>query len=341
MVLVRLQTPRRRVARWLIATILGFSLIAAPVPASAAIAEFIALVLYFYLMQQPQMMNNTQDVVDANLKGADAINRKRVQIWQKEVTMAMMPPPQSCVTLALAKALRFKDSLIPPIVNEQINQGIHAITGNLNPIETVVARVRRHERSYCSPSDQARGRCTPSGGLPNGDLDAGLLLDTRGYTPEQDAAARAFMENLTAPVPIPPLPAHLEKSPQADQLRGYLLSYGSRKAVARKVLANAYAERKRQDGKSAQEVIYEDYERRFGDQTWVDEVLKAPPGSLEREKLMMETWKMQMEMRKFRQQQDLQVLMATLLDVMNEQQAEAQITRLTEAAMRATVKEGD
>ena len=79
-------------------------------------------------------------------------------------------------------------------------------------------------------------------------------------------------------------------------------------------------------------------ERRFGDQAWVDEILKAPPGSLEREKLMMETWKMQMEMRRYRQAQDSQVLMATLLDVLVEQQAQQQITRLTEAAMRVKVE---
>lgn len=51
--------------------------------AGAALPEFVALMLYFYLFQQPQMMNNTQDIVDANLQSADAINRKRLEIWQK------------------------------------------------------------------------------------------------------------------------------------------------------------------------------------------------------------------------------------------------------------------
>lgn len=329
-----------KVRRACMTALLGFSLLCAPIAAQAAIAEFVALVLYFYLMQQPQMMNNTQDVVEANLQSADAINRKRIEIWQKEVTMAMMPPPQSCVSLTLAKALRFADSLIPGIVNQEINQGIHVITGDLNPIQSVVSRVRRHESLYCSPSDQARGRCTATQTLPNGDMDAGLLLDTRSYTPEQDAAAQAFLENLTAPAPLPRLPSHLERSPQADQLRGYLIHYGARKAVAQKVLANAYAERKRNDqGKSAQEVLFEDYERRFGNQEWVDQILKAPPGSLEREKLMIEAWRMQMEVRKYRQQQDLTVTMATLLDVLTEQQAEQKIAQMTEAAMRARVEE--
>ena len=335
------------VRRRFLALALAAALAAAPLAAAAAIPEFVALVLYFYLMQQPQMMNNTQDVVDSHLKAADAINRQRVEIWQKEVTMAMLPPPQSCVSLTLAKGLRFVDGLTPGIVNGQIQQGLHAVTGHLNPVQTVVARVRRHEGRYCSESDRARGRCTPSGALPNGDLDAGLLLDTRGYTPEQDAAAQAFLDNLTAPAPLPALPAHLEKSPQADQLRGYVLTYAARKAVARKVLATAYAERKRASdaatgtgqpaAKSAQELIFDDYERRFGDPTWLDQVLRAPPGSLEREKLMMETWKMQMAMRQHRQAQDTQVVLATLLDVMAEQQAEEQIARLTEAAMRAKV----
>ena len=122
-------------------------------------------------------------------------------------------------------------------------------------------------------------------------------------------------------------------------MRGYLLTYAARKAIARKVLANSYAERKRHQGRSPQEVIFNDVERRFGDQEWVDQVLKAPPGSLEREKLMIETWKMQMAMRQYRQQQDLAVTMATLLDVLTEQQGEEQIARLTEAAMRAKVVE--
>ena len=318
-----------------------------PLPAAAALPEFIALMLYFYLFQQPQMMNHTQDVVDANLQSADAINRKRLEIWQKEVTMAMLPPPQSCVSLTLAKGLRVLDGLIPGIVNTQLQQGIAGITGNANPVQIVVARVRRHESRYCAEPDRARGRCTATGALPNGDLDAGLLLDTRGYTAAQDAAAQAFLDNLTAPAPVPALPAHLEKTPQADQLRGYLLTYGSRKAIARKVLANAYAERKRSGGidtgtgptaeKSAQELIFDDYERRFGDKEWVDQVLKAPPGALEREQLMIETWKMQMAMRQYRLQQDLNVTMAALLDVLTEQQGEEQITRLTEAAMRAKV----
>lgn len=305
---------------------------------AAARASLLDLIIHFYLLEQPQMMNQTQDIVDANLKGSDAITRSRLQIWSKEVTMAMMPPPQSCVSLALAQALRLKDSLIPGWVNAQIQQGIHTVTGDLNPIQTVVERVRRHESHYCSASDQARGRCTASSTLPNGDMDAGLLLDTRGYSPEQEAAAVAFIDNLTTPTPVAPLPTHLEKSPQADQLRGYLIHYGARKAVARKVLANAYAERKRADGKSAQEIIFEDYERRYGDHQWVDEVLKSPPGALEREKLIIETWKMQMEMRRYRQAQDTQVLMATLLDVLVEQQAQQQIPRLTEAAMRAKVE---
>ena len=199
-----------------------------------------------------------------------------------------------------------------------------------------------------SPTRRA-GRCAPSGTLPDGDLDAGLLLDARGYTPEQDAAALAFLDNLTAPAPVAALPAHLEKSPQADQLRGFLLNYAARKAVARKALATAYAERKRAAGidggdgrtgeKSAQEIIFDDYERRFGSPEWADQVLKAPPGALEREKLMVETWNMQMAMRQYRQAQDTQVVLATLLDVMADQQAEEQIARLTEAAMRAKVED--
>ena len=327
------------VRRRFLALALAAALAAAPLAAAAAIPEFVALVLYFYLLQQPQLMNQTQDLVDANLKAADAINRQRLQIWQKEVAMAMLPPPQSCVSLALAQGLRFLDGRIPGLVNAQIQQGLHAVTGDLNPVHTVVERVRRHETQYCSESDRARGRCTTLGALPNGDLDAGLVLDARGYTPEQEAAARAFVDNLTTPATVPALPPHLEQTPQADQLRGYLLTYAARKAVARKVLATATAERQRADGKSAQELVYEDYERRFGDPTWVDQVLKAPPGSLDREKLMMETWRMQMAMRGYRQAQDTQVVLATLLDVMAEQQAEEQIARLTEAAMRARVEE--
>ena len=335
--------------RPLLALALAAALAAGPAPAAAALPEFVALVLYFYLMQQPQSMNNTQDVVDANLQAADAVNRKRLEIWQKEVAMAMLPPPQSCVSLALAKGLRFLDGRIPGLVNTQLQQGIAGIMGNNNPVQVVVARVRRHENRYCAEPDRARGRCTPSGALPNGDLDAGLLLDTRGYTADQEAAAQAFLDNLTAPAPLPALPAHLEQSPQADQLRGYLLTYGSRKAIARKVLAAAYAERKRSGGidtgagqtaeKSAQEVMFDDYERRFGNHEWVDQILKAPPGALEREKLMIETWKMQMAMRQYRLQQDLNATMATLLDVLTEQQGEEQITRLTEAAMRARVED--
>lgn len=335
--------PRRRFA----ARALALGLILTPLPAAAALPEFVALTLYFYLFQQPQMMNHTQDVVDAHLQAADAVNRQRLEIWQKEVTMAMLPPPQSCVSLTLAKGLRLLDGRIPGVVNAQIQRGIAGITGNANPVQIVVERVRRHESRYCAEPDRARGRCATAGALPNGDLDAGLLLDARGYTPEQDAAALAFLDNLTAPAPLPALPAHLEKSPQADQLRGYLLTYGARKAIARKVLAHAYAERQRSGGldagagptaeKSAQELIFDDYERRFGSREWVDQVLKAPPGSLEREKLMIETWKMQMAMRQYRLQQDLNVTVAALLDVLTEQQGEEQIARLTEAAMRARV----
>ena len=115
------------------------------------------------------------------------------------------------------------------------------------------------------------------------------------------------------------------------------------------MLAAAYAERKRSGGidtgagqtaeKSAQEVMFDDYERRFGNHEWVDRILKAPPGALEREKLMIETWKMQMAMRQYRLQQDLNATMATLLDVLTEQQGEEQIARLTEAAMRARVED--
>lgn len=328
------------VRRRFLALALALALAAGPAPAEAALPEFVALILYFYLLQQPQMMNNTQDIVDSNLQAGDAINRQRLDIWQKEVAMAMLPPPQSCVSLALAQGLRFLDGLTPGIVHGQIQRGIAGITGNHNPVQAVVERVRRHESLYCAEPDRARGRCSTAGALPNGDLDAGLLLDPRGYTAEQDAAALAFLDNLTAPAPLPALPAHLEQSPQADQLRGYLLTYAARKAIARKVLANAYAERKRSGGgNSAQEIIFDDYERRFGNAEWVDRVLKAPPGALEREKLLMETWRMQMAMRQYRQQQDLAVTMAALLDVLTEQQGEEQIARLTEAALRAKVED--
>ena len=337
-----------RISRWALVVTFGAAVLT-PVAATAALPEFVALMLYFYLMQQPQMMNNTQDVVDSNLKAADSITRSRLEIWGQEVSMAMMPPPQSCVSLTLAKGLRFLDRLTPGLVQTQIQQGIHTVTGDLNPVQEIVQRVRRHERLYCSESDRARGRCTPGrGGLPNGDLDAGLLLDTRGYTDPQREAARAFVDHLTTPATVPAIPPHLEKTPQGDQLRGYLLTYAARKAVAHHPLAQAVAERSRApsiatpDGpnapQSAHEVLFNEVERRFGDEQWVDEILRSPPGALEREKLMMETWNMQMEVRRYRQAQDLQVLIATLLEVLLEQQAEAQITRLTEAAMRVKVE---
>jgi hypothetical protein len=81
--------------------------------------------------------------------------------------------------------------------------------------------------------------------LPNGDLDAGLLLDTRGYTDPQREAARAFVDHLTTPATVPAIPPRLEKTPQGDQLRGYLLTYAARKAVAHHPLAQAVAERTR------------------------------------------------------------------------------------------------
>ena len=111
--------------RRLLGFVLALALITTPLSAGAALPEFVALMLYFYLFQQPQMMNNAQDIVDANLQAADAINRKRLEIWQKQVTMAMLPPPQSCATLTLARELRTVDQFIPGLVNGQIQQGIH------------------------------------------------------------------------------------------------------------------------------------------------------------------------------------------------------------------------
>jgi hypothetical protein len=50
---------------------------------------------------------------------------------------------------------------------------------------------------------------------------------------------------------------------------------------------------------------------------------------------MMEAWQMHMQMRQYRQNQDLAVLQAALLDVLTEQQGEPRSARLTEAPMRA------
>ena len=78
-----------RISRWALVVTFGAALLM-PVAATAALPEFVALMLYFYLMQQPQMMNNTQDVVDSNLKAADSITRSRLEIWGQEVSMAMI-----------------------------------------------------------------------------------------------------------------------------------------------------------------------------------------------------------------------------------------------------------
>lgn len=331
--------------RWsLLGGLLALALVAPPVAALTGADLLAALIAFFKLYLQFQMENNTADIVDSNHRAADKVNQVRIRIFDQEVKMNMEPPPEICLALEIMEQAKKADFNIKDVIRKLEGPVLQSIIGSENPFRHLQERIRRHNATYCNPIDVVLGRCDAASNMANADLSASILLMAQGYSEPERQAAEAYAANLINPE-VPLLPdTDLENTPQWQQYQAALMALAARKSLAMHSLGEVIGDRTRVNGlgqamtkseASPQELMLYEVERRYGDSKWIDEVLNATPGAVERERLVMDAWRMQMEVRRYRQQQRIEVLLATLVAMQSEQASRELLNQLREATQRA------
>lgn len=113
-----------------------------------------------------------------------------------------------------------------------------------NTAAAVAGIYDEHVNKYCSQQEVALGRCQAvSTDMQNADVRADVALNTSSYTPEQIAAARAFVNNVTNPVPTQNIPQAWEKTAQGKTFVAGQYIEQARASVAANSFNAAIAER--------------------------------------------------------------------------------------------------
>ncbi|MEE4379341.1 MAG: hypothetical protein V2J55_17785 [Candidatus Competibacteraceae bacterium] len=294
------------------------------------------LVKWFLLFMQIQMRHDTSRIVKSNHDAANAINRVRTNIYDKETIRDFLPAPLSCLWLdntELSKAIaqRVKQAVRDEEINvlDRLGQMTRAAQQEMN-------RAQRHLEEFCAPADQALGLCDTLGVLPNGDLSATIFMNSDQYaTADEERAAAAFIDNV-ANMSALSIPKHLFATPQGRALQARKQNIMALRSLANLVMQESYNDRRAtEEGVSGRAQFLKELERRFGSKQWLNKISdnQASPGALQREGLLIRAWQMRLDLLQYEQNERIATLLAALLSDRADDKEERLLQEL-DAAMR-------
>lgn len=205
-----------------------------------------------------------------------------------------------------------------------------------------------HVSKYCSQQDVDLGRCSRPADptLQNADVRADATLNTTSYTPEQVAAARAFVANVANPVPTQNIPKDWEKSDQGkmfiagqyiEQARASVAAHSLNAAVAARTpipgLGSAALMNKADI--SELELMESQVRGRFESQGWYKMIAGFSLENLLREANKMQALKLWMDLKSYQQMERIETVLATQLAVDVKRDSEQRLREARLAASKA------
>ncbi len=204
-----------------------------------------------------------------------------------------------------------------------------------------------HASKYCSQQDADLGRCSAvDPKMQNADVRADVLLNTPSYTPEQIAAAQAFVTNVANPVPTQNIPASWEKTSQGKAFVAGQYIEQARASVATNSLNAAIAARTPIQGlgtaamlnkadASKQELIESQVRGRFESPAWYKMIAGFSLENMMREVVKSRALQAQMDLAEYQRTERIEAVLSTQLAIANKQDAELRQRELRAASAKA------
>lgn len=213
-----------------------------------------------------------------------------------------------------------------------------------NTAAAVAKGYDEHVNKYCSQQDAALGRCQlASPDMQNADVRADVALNTSSYTPEQVAAARAFVNNVTNPVPTQNIPQSWEKTPQGKTFIAGQYIEQARASVAANSFNAALAERTPIQGLGTRaqvnkadiselELMESQARGRFESRPWYEMIAGFGVENLLREMVKIDAYRLWSDLKEYRQGERIEQVLATQLAISVKQDSEQRLREARRAA---------
>jgi hypothetical protein len=205
-----------------------------------------------------------------------------------------------------------------------------------------------HVDKYCSQQDADLGRCSrpvdPS--MQNADVRADATFNTSSYTPDQIAAAQAFVNNVVNPMPTQNIPRNWETTSQGKTFVAGQYIEQARASVAANSLNAAVAARTPIQGLgtaamlnkadvSEQELIESQVRGRFESPAWYKMVAGLSMENMLREVVKIRALQAWMDLKNYRQNERIESVLATQLSISVELDSKARMSEARFAASKA------
>ncbi|MHB1620538.1 MAG: hypothetical protein ACYCTY_11260 [Sulfuricella sp.] len=205
-----------------------------------------------------------------------------------------------------------------------------------------------HVDKYCSQQDVDLGRCSRAAdpAMQNADVRADVTLNTSSYTPEQIAAAQAFVNNVVNPMPTQNIPKNWESTSQGKTFIAGQYIEQARASVAANSLNAAIAARTPIAGLgtsamlnkadvSSLELIESLVRGRFESTDWYKMIAGFSLENLFREANKMQALRLRVDLDNYKQNERIETLLATQLAIAVEQDSDSRMRDARLAASKA------
>lgn len=213
-----------------------------------------------------------------------------------------------------------------------------------NTAAAVASIYDEHASKYCSQQDADLGRCQVTNpDMQNADVRADVALNSSSYTPEQVAAARAFVNNVTNPFPTQNIPQSWEKTTQGktfvagqyiEQARASVVANSFNAAIAERIPIEGLGTRAQvnKPNISELELIESQVYGRFSNVDWYKMIAGFGVEQLLREIAKMDAYRLWTDLRDYRQNERIEQVLATELAIMVKQDSEQRLREARRAA---------
>lgn len=204
-----------------------------------------------------------------------------------------------------------------------------------------------HASKYCSQQDADLGRCSAvDPQMQNADVRADAALNTSSYTPEQIAAAQAFVGNVVNPIPTQNIPREWEKTPHGktfiagqyiEQARGSVAANSLNAAIAARtpVQGLGTAAMLNKADVSELELMESQVRGRFESPAWYKMIAGFSLENLQREIVKIRALQARMDLAEYRRMERIEAVLATQLAISVKQDSEQRQRELRIAAAKA------
>ncbi|HUX62234.1 hypothetical protein [Sulfuricella sp.] len=205
-----------------------------------------------------------------------------------------------------------------------------------------------HVNNYCSQQDADLGRCSRPAdpAMQNADVRADATLNTSSYTPDQIAAAQAFVTNVVNPMPTQNIPKNWESTNQGKTFVAGQYIEQARASVAANSLNAAVAERTPIQGLGAAamlnkadvsrlELMESQVRGRFESPAWYKMIAGLGMENMMREVVKIMALQTSMDFDRYKKTERIEAVLATQLAISVEQDSAVRMRELRNAAAKA------